>query len=92
MWDNAQHSIVEIRERIEHLKSRDGKAVLVPAVVSVPEMSSRNSAVRAIIARALSFTVDGAWPSCQSIVPSAVALCQRFGSKDKTELSPPILL
>jgi hypothetical protein len=37
-------------------------------------MSSRYFAAAAIMARAESFTVDGAWPSAQLIVPSALAL------------------
>jgi hypothetical protein len=37
-------------------------------------MSSRYFAAAAIIARAESFTVEGAWPSAQLIVPSALAL------------------
>jgi hypothetical protein len=49
-------------------------AVAVPAVVNVPEMSSRHLATEAISARAESFTLDGAWPSAQFTVGSAVAL------------------
>ena len=37
-------------------------------------MSSRYFAAAAIMARAESFTVEGAWPSAQLIVPSALAL------------------
>ncbi len=39
-----------------------------------PEMSLRHLATAAIIARAESFTVEGAWPSDQLIVLSAVLL------------------
>src|ERR1700719_3662225 len=39
----------------------------------VPEMSSRHSAIRAIMARAESLTALGAMPSAQLIVLSAVA-------------------
>src|SRR5271166_3376937 len=39
-----------------------------------PAMSSRNLAAAAIMARALSLTDDGAWPSAQLMVLSAVAL------------------
>src|SRR5262245_55569310 len=40
----------------------------------IPATSSRYFAAAAIMARAESFTVDGAWPSAQLIVASAVAL------------------
>src|SRR5262245_21919054 len=40
----------------------------------VPATSSRYFAATAIMARAESFTVEGAWPSAQLIVASAVAL------------------
>src|SRR5262245_16936642 len=47
-------------------------AVDVPPV-AMPPRSSRHSATRAILARALSFTLDGACPSAQLIELSAVA-------------------
>src|SRR5262245_14781114 len=49
-------------------------AVELPPVLMVPATSSRYFAAAAIMARAESFTVEGAWPSAQLIVASAVAL------------------
>src|SRR5690349_286123 len=48
-------------------------AVDDPPVV-IPPRSSRHSAIRAIMARALSLTADGAIPSAQFTLESAVAL------------------
>src|SRR5579864_7786569 len=48
-------------------------AVGAPDVSSEPAMSLPHSFVRAIIARAESLMLDGAWPSAQLMVGSAVA-------------------
>jgi hypothetical protein len=48
--------------------------VLVPPVAIAPDMSSRYFEAAAIMARAESLTVEGACPSAQLIVLSAVAL------------------
>jgi hypothetical protein len=50
------------------------KALAVPAVANVPLMSSRHLATDAISARAESFTAEGAMPSAQFTLLSAVAL------------------
>jgi hypothetical protein len=47
---------------------------LLPAVAIAPATSSRYFDAAAIMARAESFTVEGACPSAQLIEPSAVAL------------------
>src|SRR5689334_7443729 len=49
-------------------------AFAVPPAVIEPAMSSRNSATRPIICRALSLTEPGVWPSDQSMALSALAL------------------
>ena len=57
-------------------------AVELPPVVIAPAISSRYFATAAIMARALSFTLDGACPSAQLIEPSALAfvaaVCDHF--------------
>jgi hypothetical protein len=47
--------------------------VLLPVVTIAPAMSSRYFAVAAIMARAESLTLEGACPSAQLMVESAVA-------------------
>ena len=56
-----------------HLAQCDahGPFVELPAVSKSPDVSSRYSAIRAIMARAESFTDDGDWPSAQLIEESA---------------------
>ena len=62
----------------------------------LPAMSSRYFATAVIIPRAESFTLDGAWPSAQLIVASAVALLpgvalsQRYKVKSRSPISPGI--
>jgi len=51
-------------------------AVLAPPVVIDPLVSSRNLATAAIVERAESLMDEGAWPSAQLIVESAVALLE----------------
>ena len=57
-------------------------AVDDPAVVIAPAISSRYFETAAIMARAESFTEEGAWPSAQLMLASAVALaaavCDHF--------------
>ena len=48
--------------------------IMVGNALMPPEISSRNAAVEAIMARAESLTADGAMPSAQLTVESAVAL------------------
>jgi hypothetical protein len=64
-------------------------AVLVPPEVSVPDTSSRHLAAAAIMARALSFTEDGAWPSAQLTVLSAVALVAAVFDHFQKDIKPP---
>src|SRR3974390_2546911 len=53
----------------------------------VPDTSSRHSAVRAIMARAESFTDEGDCPSAQLIVVSAVALLAAVFDQDQNGMS-----
>src|SRR6188472_2623635 len=54
-----------------------------------PAMSSRYFAAAAIMARAESFTVEGAWPSAQLIVPSALALLLAIFDHLKKDIACP---
>jgi hypothetical protein len=56
-------------------------AVAVPPVVIEPEISSRHLSVADMADLAESFTDDGAWPSAQLIVGSAVAFEAAVGDQ-----------
>jgi hypothetical protein len=65
--------------------------VEVPAVAMAPAMSSRYFAVAAIRARAESFTEEGAWPSAQLIVASALAFEEAVRDHLKKDISTSVL-
>ncbi len=58
----------------------------MPPVVMVPDTSSRQAASAAIIARALSLTLDGLCPSAQLIVLSAFALLAAVRDHDQNAI------
>jgi len=59
----------------------------VPVVVSTPDISSRHSAILAIIARILSLIRLGAIPSAQFILVSAVALFAGVFDHDQSAMT-----
>jgi hypothetical protein len=74
VWREGDHLAAHVGQRVEDLIAGDGVGRRSPAVTIAPAMSSRKPAADAIMARALSFTDDGAWPSAQLIAESALEL------------------